>query len=123
VASEADIAWAAGFYEGEGHFGVKRNPYHYPTSLRLTIGQRTEEPILKFLSIAEVGKIRHRHLGEGHGGEIWYYDAGKTVQALQVLALLWPWLSERRQLQATMAIDEFLSIPHRIDYTDVVAFI
>lgn len=113
---EAEVAWAAGFYEGEGHFGVKHNPYGHPNALRLTIGQRTEEPILKFLSIAEVGKIRHRHLGEGHGGEIWYYEAGKTANALQVARLMWTWLSERRQLQITEAVEEFMSVNHVIEY-------
>jgi hypothetical protein len=116
---EREVAWAAGFYEGEGYFGVKRNPYGHPNALRFSIGQRTEEPILKFLAIAGVGKIRHRHLPDGHGKEIWYYEAGKTANALLVIEALWPWLSERRKLQAQRAIDEFMSVRHVIEY-DVV---
>lgn len=109
MATESEVAWAAGFYEGEGYFGVKHNSYGHPSSLRLSIGQRTQEPIDRFLLIAGVGKVYCRW---NRGKDLWVYSAGKTSQALDVARLLWPWLSERRQLQVEGAVDEFMSVRH-----------
>lgn len=119
MATDIEIAWAAGFYEGEGSFGVKRNPYGHPTALRVTVAQRTEEPLLRFHAAVDlVGKVRHRLI---RGADFWYYDSGRTLIALQVAQLLWHHLSQRRKDQIEVAVDEFLSVRHILEYD--VAFL
>jgi hypothetical protein len=109
------IEWAAGFYEGEGHFGVRRNPYGHPTALRMSIGQRTIEPLDWFYEdVGFVGKIFTRPMNRGAPLHVW--AAGKTANAIQVAKLMWPLISERRQTQIEQAIDEFMSVRHVLEY-------
>jgi hypothetical protein len=113
------IEWAAGFYEGEGCFSVHRNSYGHPIALRLSVAQRTLEPLEWFLTaVNDVGKLQHRFL---KGKDFWNYVAGKTENAFYVAELLWPYLSERRKAQIEVAVDEFLSVSHI--YTYDVTFI
>jgi hypothetical protein len=107
------IGEAAAFYEGEGYFGAKRNPYGHPTALRLTVAQRNEQPLQWFLNAVEVGRVQHRLI---RGKDFWNYVAGKTANSLYVAKLIWPYLSDRRQDQIFDAIDEFLSVRHILQY-------
>lgn len=97
-------AWAAGFYEGEGYVGIKKQQKGR-VYLRLSVGQRTLWPLEQFLTVVGVGKIRHRVM---RGEEIWYYEAGRSHNVLIVLGKLWPYLSPRRIEQARVAINKYL---------------
>ena len=113
MATEAEIAWAAGFYEGEGTFFVRRSRGRdvpsFPNGLVLTICQHNEEPLLKFHGIFNLGHIYGRIR---RGKHVWWYSVSRTTDALHIAELMWPLLSERRQEQILDAVDEFASVPH-----------
>lgn len=115
-----EMGWVAGFYEGEGCFAVNHNRYGHPNAVRLTIAQRNEEPLLWVLDVVGIGKVTHRLI---RGKDFWNYDAGKSLNALYIAEQLWPYLSERRQDQIIVKVDEFLSVRRVIDYSDAVAFL
>lgn len=113
MATDVEIAWAAGFYEGEGTFFTRtsrgRDHTPFPNGLVLTIVQRHEEPLLRFHGIIGYGTIYQRIRRDK---PMWWLTITRTKEALQVAELLWPWLSERRQEQILSAVDYFLSVPH-----------
>jgi hypothetical protein len=98
---ELGIAWAAGFYEGEG------SATRHGSRFALQIKNTDLEPLKRFRSAVEAGTIY---------GPYWYDDSaiprrkafwvwmvhGETGMA--VLRLLAPWLSTRRLDQATSVL-------------------
>jgi|ERR1035437_4670833 hypothetical protein len=108
--SREDTAWAAGLFEGEGSFDVKRsvakgNWYSY---LRLQIDSTDEDVLRKFLTVAACGKVygpyedgRKNRLGEK---PYWKFNvSGKPAIALALR--LKPFLCKRR----TQRLEELLS--------------
>lgn len=97
-----ELAWAAGFFDGEGNATVDRGkkPYKY---LRLQIAHVRPEPLVRFIAAVGVGRL----LGP--------YDRGPQVPnqkpihrwavvgrtAESVVPLLWPYLSipKREQIE------------------------
>ena len=103
-----DLAWAAGFYEGEGTIIApvrRRNPNY--VALALQVGQTNREPLERFRAVvAGLGKIYGAKLRPGRR-PIYLYQAW-TLEAVQaIIALLWPWLSQSRKRQADAALRAF----------------
>lgn len=97
------IEWAAGFYEGEGCISLKKREAGRLVYPRLSISQRVREPLDWFLeAVGGLGRIYYRPAG------IWVYDAGKTIQVLTVIDLMYIHLSARRQAQARRVICSYL---------------
>ena len=105
-----ELAWAAGFFDGEGCCSVFRvkdreKPYSY-TSLQ--ISQSDIRPLERFK--AAIGSCGHlygphdRHRPNTRPEYTWRCNRYEHVQA--VIALLWKYLSpvKRNQIKATIAI-------------------
>ncbi len=114
------IAWAAGFYEGEGSIsctdrrvmeihGKRRTP-----QLLLSIGQRDKEPLNKFREAVDCGFVRGPYVNRG--ATFVFTATGKAVPP--IVDLLWPWLSARRRAQAAVAIGKWEA---RFDYNQAEA--
>jgi hypothetical protein len=106
--TEAEIAWAAGFFEGEGYFSsIKRQllhgaPRQYPY---VGINNTDYAMLLRFQAIVGCGKIKPRNAPYGRKKQ-WRWIASKRAEAEHVRDLLWPWLSERRREYALTLFDE-----------------
>ena len=93
---DTDIAWAAGFIDGEGHIG-------YKVGLSLIVGQRVREPLDRLVSIFNVGKVRLTPVK--YKGEIVAHHVytAHCDRALVVLRLVFPHLVVKKCV-ATLAI-------------------
>jgi hypothetical protein len=91
------IAWAAGFFEGEGT--ITRSSGRLVVRLNNT----DPEPVNRFAAILAFGTVYGPYQYEGRDGykrkPFWVWLA-EEYEALEVLELLWPWLSDKRRAQA-----------------------
>ena len=96
-----DVAWAAGLFEGEGCFNVyhRAGSNKSQTQARLTMTDR--DAVDRFAAIVGIGKVRGPIVdprGTNKDRWEWYVSSGKNVRI--VIALLLPWLCERRRTKA-----------------------
>ncbi len=99
MASPCEIAWAAGFFDGEGSFtatypsNVRR---HY---LRVSVAQQDTELLERFQSIiGGVGNIYfNKPRPSNPNGCHMFQVTGRD--AFQIACQLWPWLSEKKKAQ------------------------
>lgn len=96
---EAEIAWAAGLFEGEGTFTYS------PNHVRAAINMTDFEPVRRFHRIVGWGRLVEKpsHNERWRDQLVWIVSDRAGVKA--VLELLRPWLSERRIAQAENALD------------------
>lgn len=106
--TEAEIAWAAGLFEGEGCARTRgdlrtRGDYLSPyVALRMC----DEEPVRQFAAIVGFGHVNRRKNGSGlpHHRDLWCWESG-SKRDVPKLAVLLPWLSPRRRAAVQAAID------------------
>jgi len=104
-----ELAWAAGFFDGEGSIGLRQQtgrPCPYPT---ISIGQVDPRPLERFQrAIGGHGKIygpRQRTAPSGRPSKpFWEWQSNRFEVIQAVYALLWRFLSEpkREQVRRTM---------------------
>lgn len=94
---DPEVAWAAGFFEGEGT--ITRSSGR----LFVRLNNTDSEPVYRFAGIVGFGEVYGPYEYPGpHGSKrkpFWVWHA-EEYDALEVLELLWPWLSGRRHDQA-----------------------
>ena len=91
VPTEFDIAWVAGFLEGEGTFG------YYTSTPRVTAPQVQKEPLEKLQALFG-GSITLRN-----NQNIWAWNVyGKTAREL--MNTMYPHMSTRRREQISQAL-------------------
>jgi hypothetical protein len=95
---EEEVAWAAGLFEGEGCI------YERPgggIGTRLT---STDEDIpLRFCEIVRGGKVYGPYRNterDGYSRKPFWVWVGESVDALETLRLIFPWLGKRRRARA-----------------------
>lgn len=95
MASNEELAWCAGFFDGEGSTSIlkaQRDQYAY---IRMSISQKYPELLEKFKGIVGAGSIY-----KAKKREIYSWDCYKQDEVLRVLELLWPYLGETKKNQA-----------------------
>jgi hypothetical protein len=97
TASDCEVAWAAGLFEGEG--SITQSNGRLFTRLKMT-----DKPIVeRFAEIVCFGEVYGPYNHQWRDGSVrkpyWVWLAPE-YDALEVLELLWPWLGERRRAQA-----------------------
>lgn len=110
--SREDLAWAAGFLEGEGSFRVGRSTKNKRIYKVLDVSavQVEREPLEKMLSIFPFGKIYGPYTHSGKGTRLPHYRfvANRFERAQAVIAAVWPWLSTKRKAQCKAALTEII---------------
>lgn len=108
--TDAEIAWAAGFFEGEGYFTSSRHQLkdglrHYP---HVGINNTNLEMLQRFHRIVGVGAITVRSVAYSpfNAKPQWKWMAGKRKEAEHVRDLLLPWLSQARRDRAAEVFDD-----------------
>ena len=119
LAKVADLAWAAGFFEGEGNIRcspstqAKRHGYN-STATQLTLTQKgteTDPPdiLVKFADLFPGGKIyREKKAG------IWRYTISKKWYVKAYLKSMLPWFGERRAAKAHECIRAIMASPYAV---------
>ena len=91
-----ELAWVAGFYEGEGSIHYNAGSY----GIQLSVRQKDYEPLYHMKRALGFGRIDGPYSSNPCAG--WRVTNFEQVQA--TVALMWPWLSERRREQACKAL-------------------
>lgn len=100
--STLDIAWAAGFMEGEGSFG------HYGCPA-ISVAQVQKEPIDRMVRIFG-GKISRRNTNGFSDKPIWVWRPDARV-AIQVMMTLYCLMSPKRQTEIKSVLDKWKAAP------------
>jgi hypothetical protein len=103
MATDTEIAWAAGLFEGEGCFSIAtfRSKYQYP---RATIFSTDLDILERFAKIVKVGhlnsKPEKRQRKDGWKRKPQYRWTASSVKDVEVIVDLFdPWLGPRRLQQ------------------------
>ncbi len=113
-----DWAWAAGFFDGEGHISTRDRSglghlpkYHALRSIVLAINQHHPEVLHRFINITEE-RINFFHFTKTRPARSKLsgtYDSygirtGKRENVLYIVEHMWPWLGSVKREQAYQAI-------------------
>jgi hypothetical protein len=112
-------AWAAGFFDGEGHIRVdpqtraKTHGYN-STATQLTLTQKgteTDPPdiLIRFAELLPGGRIyreKHRNL--------WRYTISQKWYVKAALKSMLPWFGERRAAKAHECIRAIMNSPYKL---------
>ncbi len=102
-----DLAWAAGFFDGEGNVGFYRNRRW--GHLRLSVAQTDETILRRFnAAVGGLGRLSGPSQPTGLGKKVFWtltFYGYEYVQA--VVALLWTWLSAPKRAQAKTALGAY----------------
>lgn len=105
--TEADYAWAAGLFEGEGCLTWLKRPgqYNYPTT---TLSMTDEDVVRRFAAIIGIGKVTMRKLKPNRKQE-WQWRAFGAAAMAHLDETIGPWLGSRRRAK----LDEMLTFQPR----------
>lgn len=96
---ERDILWAAGFFEGEGCFTIRRNKRGEKVYLGAvaSLNGTDLDAITEFATIVQVGKLRgpYRHRNLDHK-EFWQWSTGSQQDFRLFCIMMRPLLFSRR---------------------------
>lgn len=95
---ETDLAWAAGFIDGEGCIGVYSNGIKSSAVLSLSVSQKYNEPLLKLVALFG-GHLKPKSNPVGFMEWRLY-----SSNALNVLKQVLPYLQSNKKEQAILAI-------------------
>ncbi len=107
--SVLELAWAAGFYDGEGYAGTQlaRSGNRH---LRLSIGQADRSLLERFQrAVYGLGRINgpyQRSAPDGTPRKPMHYWRASSCEARRVIDLLTPYLSEPKLAQIEAAVGE-----------------
>lgn len=117
MSRQQELAWAAGFYEGEGCCGVhKRRLPRHGAKLQIQVVQKQRWPLERLVELWG-GRIYWRKPVKNWGG-VWSWAVWGDKAEI-VLRQLYPLVSPRRQDQiddARAAVAMGLSMPEFLDW-------
>lgn len=109
------LAWAAGFFDGEGTVCLSshRARVRTPAILAGVAQSKTPELLERFRSIVGFGSICYRPPRRVKTAESWYWltQSHEAVQAL--CCLLWPWLGTIKRQQFARVLKAWRNAPMR----------
>jgi hypothetical protein len=105
---KAELGWAAGFLDGEGYVGVRRDsrPGRNP-GLQFAIEQADRRPLERFAkAVRWEGRIYTRPDKRAPNRRQMYRIAMFHKDTVRVMRLLWPYMSEPKREQLLKAVKE-----------------
>lgn len=112
ITNHYELAWAAGFFDGEGCTTARyvKSDRIRPGDLRIAVVQTDLEVLRRFhRAVLGCGSIRTRRVARGK--PMWVWCAQSFEEAQAVVALLWLFLSEPKRRQ-------ILSVFRKLDLND-----
>lgn len=108
MGTEAEIAWAAGLFEGEGCISIKPPHGHGKIpSIRLNVSMTDEDVLVRFREAVGCGGIvRLRRPALPGKKAVYSWDIGSRAEVAKLLEAFLPWFGERRAAKARLALDE-----------------
>ena len=121
VENHENLAWAAGFFDGEGCTTTSRayqktyvkldgtESVLSADSISVIIHQNHPEVLVRFRDVVKIGKVGGPYQDKRHlGTQYWQYRISGVERVRQVLALIWPWLGSQKRDQATCVLGKKL---------------
>lgn len=107
--TEFQVGWVVGIYEGEGNLSLNRNVKGdklYGRYWRVRVVM-TDRDILDRLQCLLGGRVRleKRNFRSSAHREAYVWDAGGTERAFEILVMIYPYLSRRRQDQIVAGLE------------------
>ena len=89
-----ELAWAGGFFDGEGYIGcttqiIRERGYH---RLACSVAQTSKEPLIRFQKAVEAGKVYGPYNYGINKKDYWQWNAENTDTSRQVMEKLIPYL-------------------------------
>ena len=117
AAFDSELAWAAGFFDGEGWIGsryatcAKEKPKYRRIEIGIT--QVDPEVLNRFKNAVGVGAVKGPYYSDLKRGRSrrWYFSAAGAVTAWRVFWDLEPYLSPIKRAQFTEALDWYEESP------------
>lgn len=108
--NDAEIAWLAGFLEGEGTFYMKRQPNKNYALPMIKVGGTDRDVIRKAADLLGTATLQFERRRKDHWKDQWKVHAygGKAVEIMQQIL---PWMGERRAAKIQEVIAEWESRP------------
>lgn len=107
--SDSELAWAAGFFDGEGYTGYQSQK----GGIACELAQASDPSLLfRFLAAVRVGRIHSNHSAKDASG-VWRWRADGISDVQEALGRLWPWLGAIKKEQASAATNAWLSDPRK----------
>lgn len=101
LSRDAEIAWAAGLFEGEGCFShrLQRNGN---AQVRVALAMTDRDAVERFAAFVGVGEVHGPKANPKQPGwrPVWEWYVQDSARVRAVIALLLPWLCERRRAKA-----------------------
>lgn len=111
---ETELAWAAGFFDGEGHVGVHRDK-RPGRNLKLQIGieQADKRPLERFKEAVEwSGTVARRTAPRTPNRRQMYRIIMGHNDTVLTMRRLWPYLSLPKREQLLRALEQLGDSPH-----------
>jgi hypothetical protein len=107
-----NLAWAAGFFDGEGTTYRRLNGYKRTTNkskqpqtvdyLQVAVSQVNKEPLVRFAQVVG-GKVNGPYGPYRPSKRPYYQWFASSARASKVLTMLWPYLTKIKRTQARKA--------------------
>lgn len=109
--TDADIAWAAGLFEGEGCIYFFRQKHHVLTHVRMSVLMTDLDIVEKFCRIVECGKVGpERRYGREHHKPAFMWQISNRTDIERLLLAFRPWFGERRGAKADVVLAEIAKL-------------
>ena len=111
-----ELAWAAGFFDGEGWIGAYRQNKQRRVHVTLGVGQKDRALLERF-----------RHATGGYGtiyaerGGMYRHSFHRSAVIQGIVSELWPWLGHVKRYQALAALRQWWDNPRPIPPSQVIA--
>jgi hypothetical protein len=112
-----ELAWAAGFFDGEGCVGCSWRPEKRYRNLRLSITQVDREVLDRFAEAVGVGRVLGPRIRKDPNQQPLYtYRLDRVEEIRAVREKLWPWLGtvKRLQFDGAILLWDALGVEHNI---------
>lgn len=106
--SPNELAWAAGFFDGEGCTTANGNPTKFgkAVTVRMSVAQVEIEPLLRFACAVGYGAVRGPYMSKGNKQPHFQWNVS-GAECCFVLDRLWPYLGVSKMRQALSKIDRY----------------
>lgn len=106
--NETELAWAAGFFDGEGHISAKSNRQGPWLQLKLTIGQTDRQVLDRFQKAVGLGRVYGPYPTlKPEWNPIYEYSVQSKGDVEVVVQLLLPYLSPVKKEQCLGAFQKY----------------
>ena len=114
-----ELAWAAGFFDGEGSVGcyeTENGSKFRSPRLNLQVCQTSPDVLIRFANAVGVGRVRGPYGPKAaNSSPYWSYGTEAFQNVQQVVASLWPMLSQQKRDDIRRSFATYYVWAHRTE--------